>query len=163
MVLNKAYERSKIRASHIWKYATHGRDLDEFGLQTDDVSSPRNGLLLAESIEMAFAHKQVCFYYDPFRKKLCVKVLDPSLLDQLVSPSISIFFKDIDGAVLRTPDDNHHIPFRRLLNFHAKLAFAEAVTRKWINSTEAQLEDFFHLSDAGSLAALETFELDSIL
>ncbi|PRP75398.1 hypothetical protein PROFUN_15712 [Planoprotostelium fungivorum] len=133
MVLDRFYPQDKVRGSHIWKYATYGEGLDEFGLKEDDVNKERNGLLLGEGIEQAFDSKQLCFLYDALNtKKFVVKVLDPDLLRSStpVSPSQTRTFSDINNLPLCLPADRS--PFRRLLSWHAKCTYTTALKKKWI-------------------------------
>jgi hypothetical protein len=134
MVLNRQYPREKVRASHIWKFATHGEGLDEFGLKSADVRSPRNGLLLSEALEAAFDNRDVCFIYNPIKKAIQVFVLNPEIKGNLVSPSTTKTFNDIDGEPLH----GKKMPFRRLLAWHAKLALEHALARGWIDSVDKQ-------------------------
>jgi len=148
MILNRSIQRDQVIASHIWKFATHGEGLEEFGLDKSDVSSPRNGLLLAKPIENAFDSKQVCFCYDPFNKKLKLEVLDPSIMEAVVYAQTK--FKDINGHYLHHPQDCN--PFRRILSWHAKLAFELAKNRNWIDENKFKLfVDFADLSTGASI------------
>ncbi len=56
-------------ASHIWKNCMHGVGMSKFGLTVQDSTSPRNGLLMLKVIEERFDIEDVCFLYDPFKKK----------------------------------------------------------------------------------------------
>lgn len=148
MVLNRSYPRDQVRAAHMWKYKTYGKGLEEFGLEYSDVSSPRNGLILAEGIEQAFDAKQVCFFCG-LGKDITLAVLDPTLLNKLVAPSTQKTFQDINGSKLLFPPGN--LPFRRILNWHAKLSYEEALSRKWIDKATFDLyEDYGKLSDNAS-------------
>ncbi|PRP75993.1 Crinkler (CRN) family protein [Planoprotostelium fungivorum] len=133
MVLDRFYPRDKVRGSHIWKYATYGEGLDEFGLKEDDVNKERNGLLLGEGIELAFDSKQLCFLYDPINTKFIVKVLDPGLLQSStpVSPSQTRTFSDINNLPLCLPAGRS--PFRRLLSWHAECTYTTALKKTWID------------------------------
>jgi len=139
MVLDQLFPREKVRAVHIWKYATHGEGLSEFGLKPEDVGSPRNGLILSEGIEQKFDSKDICFIYNPIAKQIQLYVLNSALLDTdkptLVSPSDKVTFFQIDGATLHCGASK---PFRRLLAWHAKVATEIALTRRWINKADKQ-------------------------
>ena len=70
------------------------------------------------------------FFYNPFTQKHVVKVLNPALLDTVIPESVeSRTFKSIDGAELLTPTE--HLPFRRILSFHAICSFKLARKRLW--------------------------------
>jgi hypothetical protein len=64
MVLYDFFPRHLVIASHIWKYCTRGKRLEEFGLKEDDLNNPRNGLLMCGAIEQAFDIKRLCFLVD---------------------------------------------------------------------------------------------------
>jgi len=162
MVLDQPFERTKVIAAHLWKYSTYGEGLDEFGLKADDVSSPRNGIIIADGIEAAFDSKQLCFIYDPLALKLKVFVLDPNILEEKVSPSPSTLFKEIIGAELHHPEG--HFPFRRILAWHARCCFKIALAKKWIDQNKfCELEDYITLSEDAIEPDLDELdELDSI-
>ena len=82
MVSQEVFPQPLVIASHIWKYASQGFGLDEFGLKMADLNSPRNGLLLASEIEAAFDRKLVTFSYDLVSDKFTFHVLDSRLLDK---------------------------------------------------------------------------------
>ncbi|PRP83244.1 hypothetical protein PROFUN_09456 [Planoprotostelium fungivorum] len=133
MVLDKFYPRDRVCGSHIWKYATYGKGLDEFGLKEDDVNKERNGLLLGDGIEQAFDSKQLCFLYNPINAKFIVKVLDPGLLQSLtpVSPSQTRTFSNINNLPLCLPAGCS--PFQRLLSWHAECTYTTALKKSWID------------------------------
>lgn len=156
MVLNKFFDRTSVRAVHIWKLATKGVGLPEFALKESDINNERNGLLLYESIEKAFDRKQLCFIYNPFvgylhLKILCINLKNMFLIDDpqiRISLNESRKFNDIDGNTLILPKDIY--PYRRLLNWHARCAYKTAKLNQWIDDNE-NFEDFFYLSDLVSL------------
>jgi hypothetical protein len=156
MILNKFFDRTLVRAAHIWKSATKGVGLPEFGLKESDINNERNGLLLYESIEKAFDHKQLCFIYNPFSGYLHVKILCINLKNMFIIDDSQLRmnlnetrkFNDIDGYILILPKDIY--PYRRLLNWHARCAYKTAKLNKWIDDNE-NFEDFFYLSDLVSL------------
>lgn len=160
MVLNRAYDRQHVIASHIWKYCTRGKGLNEFGLKATDINNPRNGLLVAEGIEKAFDIKQLCFLWDPLQTCFKLVVLDPSLLNQLVVPSTTQKFQDIQSSVLHHPQQN--FPYRRILGWHAKMSYEFALEQGWIDSnTFSQFQDYSYLSNPGSLPDSDWKEDDS--
>ncbi len=156
MIMDKYFCRSIVVAAHIWKYCTQGVGLEEFGLKASDVSCERNGLILCKSIEEAFDAKRVCFLInrlDP--SKIILKVLDPSLLSNYVVSSHPSTFNDIDGKMLRHPEGN--IPFRRILDWHAKCSYSSAKIRGWIDTTET-FDDFFDMSIGASIPDLILYQ-----
>jgi len=82
MVSQRVFPKPLVIASHIWKYASQGFGLDEFGLKLADLNSVRNGLCLASEIEAAFDRKLVTFSYNLMKDKFKFHVLDSRLLDE---------------------------------------------------------------------------------
>ncbi len=154
--MNKYFDRSVVRAGHIWKLATHGVGLTAFKLEEVDVDNERNGILLFESIEKAFDTKKICFIYDPFAGVLRLKILCNDLRNLFVvtDPNQRKKFNEfrkfnaIDNAILTLPEDVY--PYRRILNWHARCSYRTAKVKKWISKDE-NFEDFFQLSDLVSL------------
>jgi len=153
MILDVDIPRQNVIASHIWKFCTEGEGLDEFGLKSNDLSNFRNGFLLCESIEKAFDSKRVCFLVDRLRpEEIFIKVLDPNLFKTVVnsdSPTTpkETFFS-IDGRKLQHPPGV--FPFRRILDFHAKMSFRKAISKGWVDESST-VTDFFNLSFEGSI------------
>lgn len=156
MILNVDLPRNKVRGSHIWKFCTEGEGLEEFGLEPTDLSNPRNGLLLCESIELAFDHKRVCFLVDRLHPETIVlKVLDPNIRSDLViSPLLNHTFASIDGWELQHPVGV--FPYRRILDFHAKLSYEKAIRKGWVVRTEI-VTSFFDLSLNASIPDLNQY------
>lgn len=110
-----------IIAAHIWKASTRGKDLEEFGLCAEDVNSARNGLFLTKGLEDAFDNQRVCFLYNTLHKELCLWVADAKMLPKTIEGSNPPKkFADVHQKPLRCPDESH-MPFRRLLSWHARL------------------------------------------
>ncbi len=152
MVLNDFFPRHIVIASHIWKRYTHGDGLEDFGLSTNDINNPRNGLLLYKSIEEAFNVKNICFLVNTIdSSEIIVKVLCPDIISNFIFPNTNsnIKFSDIDGRKLHYPDDEH-IPFRRILHFHAKMSFQHAIKRNWIPN-DSSFIDYFNMSIGASI------------
>ena len=160
MVLNEFFPRATVIASHIWKFCTEGEGLREFNLEPSDLSSPRNGLLMCESIERAFDEKRLCFLIDRIRSTdLYVKVLDRNLLDpsksQIICDGTKLRFIDIDGRMLQCPSNS--IPFRRILDFHAKCSFEKAINKGWLEPN-SKFENFFDMSVGSSIPDLNMYQ-----
>lgn len=160
MVLNDYFPRKTVIASHIWKFCTEGEGLREFNLEPSDLNSPRNGLLICESIERAFDEKRLCFLIDRIRSTdLYIKVLDRNLLDPLNSPKVcdgsTKTFLDIDGCMLQCPSNS--IPFRRILDFHAKCSFEKAINKGWLEPSSSFV-DFFDMSIGSSIPDLHIYQ-----
>eukprot|EP01033_Poteriospumella_lacustris_P002927 gene2927-2137_t len=165
MVVDSFFPRQLVRASHIWKFETEGDGLTEFGLHPSDLSNPRNGFLLCEDIEKAFDVKRVCFLVDRLRSNdLYIKVLDPFLLDPTTSPVVcqghtTLRFCDIDGLQLQCPPGC--LPFRRILDFHAKCSFEKAINKGWL-APSSSFADFFDMSVDSSIPDFNIYQgLDS--
>jgi hypothetical protein len=160
MVLNKFFPRTTVIASHIWKFCTEGEGLRELHLEPSDLNSPRNGLLICASIEQAFDEKRLCFLIDRIRSTdLYVKVLDRNLLDPSNSPIVcdgsTLTFLDIDGWMLQCPTNS--IPFRRILDFHAKCSFEKAINKGWLEPNSSFV-DFFDMSVGSSIPDLHIYQ-----
>jgi hypothetical protein len=161
MVLDVFIPRKYVIASHIWKHCTHGEGLNEFGLHENDLSNPRNGFLVCEGIEHAFDTKRLCFLVDRLQtNNLVLKVLDPLLTNPATSPLVipghsHLKFSDIDGYSLQHPVDN--IPFRRILDFHAKQSYRKAINRAWLHPSST-FDDFFDMSLGASIPDLNIYQ-----
>jgi hypothetical protein len=157
MVLNVDLPRKNVKASHIWKFCTEGEGLEDFELQLTDLSNFRNGFLLYETIEEAFDSKRICFLINPLidEKQILLKVLDPNLLSEKVCSSLALTFNDIDGNVLQHPVGI--FPYRRILYFHAKLAYQKAIRKGWIVGSST-IDTYFELSIDASIPDLNMYD-----
>lgn len=161
MVLDDFFPRQLVIASHIWKHCTRGEGLDEFGLREDDLSNPRNGILMCKEIEQAFDTKRLCFLVDRINtSNLVIKVLDPVLVSPTTSPLVIsghslLKFCDIDGHSLQHPAGN--LPFRRILDFHAKRSYQKAINRGWL-AASSTFDDFFDMSIGASIPDLNLYQ-----
>ena len=160
MILDVDLPKSKVIASHIWKYCTNGEGLEDFNLLQSDVSQFRNGMLLCEDIEKAFDTKRVCFLIDRIRpQNIVLKVLDPSLLDVVVcneSPTNpKETFNSINGRSLQHPPDV--FPYRRILDFHAKVSFRSAIGKGWLQH-DASFDSFFDMSIDASIPDFNIYQ-----
>jgi hypothetical protein len=157
MILDEFFPKRFVIASHIWKHCTRGEGLRDFGLLEDDVSNCRNGLLMCKEIELAFDTMRLCFLVDRINTdNLVLKVLDPVLLNPLSSPLVIsghslLRFCDIDGNSLQHPNDN--LPFRRILDYHAKRSYQKAINRGWLEANSTFV-DFFDMSIGASIPDL---------
>jgi hypothetical protein len=143
---------NEVVAAHLYKSSTRGRGLIEYGLKRLDYRNPRIGVLLVKSIEEAFDVKKVCFLYDPLQQSLHLKVLDPSLMTVAVyvgGPTFAV----VDGMPLRFPvGTTFQGPYRRILCFHAKCAFENAVEEGWIGGSN-EYAAYFEFSEGASIPA----------
>jgi len=134
-----------LKAAHIWPARqAESFVLEQLCLTTNNVSSPRNGLLLLASIEDVFDKKQICFIYDPFLQQLKLQILDPSLGTTKYHPGKK--FADLQGQPISLPANK--FPFRRLLSAHAWTSFSHARQMNWVSQeTFDMYKDYAHLSD----------------
>jgi hypothetical protein len=148
MVSDAVAQYGDLRPAHLVKHSTPNL-LALYGISPLEVNSPRNGVLLLDSIEKAFDRLDACFLYDPITSELLFKVLNPNLLTSRIQPSSAVelrTFADIDGATLQCPAGQ--LPYRRILSVHAKFSYSRALSFGWIANT-AQLNTYFNLSSAG--------------
>ena len=149
MTTGRDYPRNEVRASHIIKRSTHRDTLTLFGLPAD-IDRPRNGILLLEPIVQSFDRKDICILYNPVKRQLTMKVLNPQLMEAEMRSEehgkTYGTYGSIDGAVLQLPEGK--FPYRRVLSMHAKFAFSRALHMGWIEDTEV-LECYFNVSDMG--------------
>lgn len=163
MVLHDFFPRHLVIATHIWKHCTHGEGLDEFGLQESDLSNPRNGILMCKEIEHAFDTKRLCFLVDRINTgNLVLKVLDPALLNPASPPLVisgysALTFFDINGYAVQHPIDN--LPFRRILDFHAKRSYQQAINRDWLEASSTFV-DFFDMSIGDSIPDFHLYQTE---
>ena len=159
MILNEYFPKGLVIASHIWKYCTQGEGLEEFGLKESDINSPRNGILLCQEIEKAFDEKKLCFLIDRISSgNLQIKILDPALASELIiSSHSSKTFADICGWHLQHPPEN--MPYRRILDFHAKCSYRKAISRGWL-APDSAFDDFFDMSIESSIPDLYVYQIE---
>ena len=110
--------QDRIIAAHIWKASTRGKGLEEFGLDSNDVNSARNGLFLTKGIEDAFDKQQVCFLYNVLESRLILWVADSSIMSETILGSTQKFSDAHQKPLLCPPT---RLPYRRLLSWHARL------------------------------------------
>ena len=161
MILDIELPGSAVRGAHIWKSFTNGEGLEDFCLKRCDVSTARNGFLLANRIEEYFDRKFLCFLYDPLGDRgIFLKVLHPEKLAEEVAPGHSnLTFADIDGRPLLFPvvreDEPFRGPFRRILSFHARRSYLNAQYNAWL-PFGVSYASYFQLSENASINFLKT-------
>lgn len=117
-ILDKVANSEFIIGAHIWKRATNGAGLEEFGLTPSDIDNTRNGLLLTKGIEVAFDQLRVCFLYDMVHSRLILRLADDTIADEFIEHSDPPKkFSDIVDRELLCPKNK--LPYRRLLSWHA--------------------------------------------
>jgi len=145
MVTNKSLPKEQVIASHIWKAASNGKNLDAFGLPARNVNTERNGFLAVKPIEDAFDDLRVCFVWNAMSLRLIFHVLDPTLSNVKVHPSLPDTFRAFHGGPLFCPPNAQ--PYKRLLGFHARLSFDRALQCGWISQVDYdQFVDYVALS-----------------
>jgi len=153
MMTNEWHRRDYVIAEHIWKHKMHGNGLHKFNLERKDAGSPRNGILMLKDIENQFTVKNLCVIYDSTRKKFIIRVLNPDIMDNVITHSRKTF-RDIHNTKLCHP--KKCFPFRRLLSFHARCAYKVAREKGWITVEEENLfEPYHNLSDTASVPSIE--------
>jgi len=151
----------RLKAAHIWPWAQSKHpSLLKLRISQTDIDSPRNGLLLLASIEMAFDKKDLCFLYNPFNRRFVARVLNPTLMTQQYVAGGDTF-GDLDNeASLTLPEGR--LPFRRLLNTHARAAYRNAYLAGWITMDMLkEFEDYANLSDKSTETPID-FEDESL-
>ena len=151
MGTNQWLPKNVVVAGHIWMSKMHGKGLHKFGLNMNDSTSPRNGMLLLKGIESNFDKKYLCLVYNALEKWFVFHVLNPDIMDSTIPNSNpQLKFSNLHGMKLRHPDDK--FPFRRLISFHAACAFKVARDKHWITDAEFDSYQPYHsLSDNASV------------
>lgn len=151
MVTNEYYHPQLVIASHLWPNKQHGVGLDKFNLTINDTYNARNGILMLKDIEKAFDTKRLCFIYDPFQKKFIVRVLDPDIINTVISNTDpSITFGNINDKILQHPSGK--FPFPRILSHHAKCTFSHAQEKNWITAEQCiSFKHYFELSEGATV------------
>ena len=94
------------------------KGLEEFGLFPEEINNARDGMFLAKGIEDAFDKQQVCFLYNVLQSSPILWVAYRAILSATIIGS-SKKFSDVHQKLLLCPHD--HLPYRRLLSWHARL------------------------------------------
>lgn len=110
--------QDKIIAAHIWKASTRRKGLEDCWRHASHVNSARNGLFLTKGVEDAFEKKQVCFVYNVLESRLFLWVADCARMSETILGSTRKF-SDVHQKPL--PCSPNHLPFRRLVAWHARL------------------------------------------
>ncbi|PRP75771.1 hypothetical protein PROFUN_08765 [Planoprotostelium fungivorum] len=124
-----------VKAMHILSHS-ESKDASFFGISS--INDCHNGIFACSSLEKPIEDRAICFIYDPFRQQYHCMVLDPTLKDPArpvqVAPS-SYTFERLNGKVVF---QNSH-PYRRLIGWHARAAYRNALKNNWITQTEYDL------------------------
>jgi hypothetical protein len=129
---NTPKDKRTVKCAHIWPNWTDGAQLPLMGLETLDVSRPRNFLRLHRDVEEAFDHKRVTFRL--VGDQLMLYVLDPALLNAARPTEIGstgVTFAQCHQQRSLT-FRNRQRPFHRLLAVHSQCAFQKARRLGWI-------------------------------
>ena len=179
-LVNSSFFEKYVVGAHVWPRHTKGEGLEWLNLKKNDLHSPRNGIVLLRSVELAFDASRFCFLYDKFQSLFFVKVLDPTLNAEKVAlynihaddkneghvlaQGNPLTFQNLDGVQLQTvvwENGFVSMPFRRLLACHAKDAYGNAFQNGWIDQeTLDSFEAYRSISDGvpESIAALSVGE-----
>jgi len=110
-----------------------------------DSDSPRNTILLPQSLDRHFEKKDICFDYNFLTKTLVCNVVNPNIMDLPLWVNTSTKPPTTIGALtlgsihqksLALPKGK--FPFRRLLNHHAEFAHRQADLRAGHNTAREQ-------------------------
>ncbi|EFJ39098.1 hypothetical protein VOLCADRAFT_108760 [Volvox carteri f. nagariensis] len=128
-----------VSLAHLCKLSWADGTCHLLGLSKEDVSSPRNALLLSKPIERAYDNSAVCFYEDPADKKLKLHILWDELKSQKLADcqwlggpkgkgyaELTNAFGDTTYGDLEARPLQYYsstvVPFRRVLSAHAQLS-----------------------------------------
>lgn len=138
-VLDEFFPSGQVKAAHLFPKRKSAIMQARTGLHLNCMWNVKNGLLLHESIEAAFAQGRLSFIYNPLTKTFIVQVLDPSLRPARLSqkhPTFTRTYGDVHNiATLHLPEGK--FPYCRILSLQAR----EAVKRHRTVLTEAEVED----------------------
>ncbi|EFJ42402.1 hypothetical protein VOLCADRAFT_107248 [Volvox carteri f. nagariensis] len=132
-----------VSLAHLCKLSWADGTCHLLGLSKEDVSSPRNALLLSKPIERAYYNSAVCFYEDPADKKLKLHILwDELKLQKLADcqwlggpnskgyAELTNAFGDTTYGDLEARPLQYYsstvVPFHRVLSAHAQLSLDRA-------------------------------------
>jgi hypothetical protein len=128
---------ANILAAHIWPKHTYGKGLETFDLSQNDMSSPRNYLLLQAEIEHLFDRKQFILlpvHVQEGEFALRVVVLYPDLLGKTITihsrsklREFEFPFSDLHGRQSDHVFSTNKKPFLRLIAQHAFCAMKKAI------------------------------------
>jgi hypothetical protein len=76
-------------------------------------------------------------------------------MNLIIRPGDPRKFRDIDNVELMHPPSN--FPFRRILDYHAKLSYHKAINKGWLPSGST-FENFFDMSIGGSIPDLNIYQ-----
>ncbi|PRP86194.1 Ras GTPase-activating protein [Planoprotostelium fungivorum] len=119
--------RAIVKAAHLLPRSAKD-NMRLFGLEQKQINSPRNILLLCQTVEEAYDRLMVCFVRDPVHNTYRLKVMDPSLYAEPALPSARSF-RVLDGKQLLVSTGK--MPFHRILSFHASLSHRLAAYMDW--------------------------------
>ena len=153
MVLGVELPQDIVRATYIYARHLPLAPILADGLHPSDLSSPRNGLLLADEIAEAFEGLRLGFFYN--LTNFVVVIFDPDLkLCSSIMRSVGRPFSSIENSPLKFS----HPPFRRLLRAHFMSAVDNALEQSppWLTVEEAdQYREQYPLFNDGSDNAMD--------
>lgn len=144
LLTNCLLPSSAVIGIHLFK-SEWSEDVAQIGLNS--VNDVRNGLSLWEPLGWAFYTSRLCFTFEPVTQQFIAKILDPSILtvklvdvdakkmerqwQQPAQENQHLTFQDIDNSPLQFAPGNLLRPYKRVLNFQARLARLHAIQHKW--------------------------------
>lgn len=141
---------NQVKAAHLIPRATKKDTLARLDLNVTDVNSVRNGLLLLSTIEEAFDDLRLSFIPNPLGQ-FALKIWDPA-----IRTTLSKLGKQ-EGDVLNVASQDGQGPFKRVLSYHAYLAYHNAIAEEWIQKNTPPPQEFG--SSTGSLVQLERLRI----
>jgi len=143
MVSRKSGNGDQVLAAHIAPASSNITKLSFIGMDSNDVRSSRNGLLLAFGFEKAFDALQLSFIKDPnpLSNKLVVKIWDSEIRNRSIWDVSKPYGKknytigSFEGRPLIL---GTHLPFKRALFFQALQA-----ANKWNNLNDSKIVDYW--------------------
>ncbi len=142
MVLGKA-THCDIICAHLWPQRTAGRGMETFGLNSEDLTNPRNFLRLHNTIEKAFDCKRLAFLpADDFVSgvgnpvSLKVVILDPKLHQEPLSHGdTSTTMGALHNKAFHFKFPREKSPFLRVIAIHAFRAHRKAMDNLWLDDS----------------------------
>jgi hypothetical protein len=118
---------NNLKLSHLLPISTKADVYQSLGFRGSDVNTPRNFLVLCIHVEEAFDALRISFVPDPSSplvRKYVMKVWDERVLSEKVHPFSVTTINDYVGKSLTLMVNGHaHEPFRRVLSYHAFMAY----------------------------------------
>lgn len=140
MVSGQFGDSDQVVAAHLIPRSTKLDTLFRVGV--DDVNSPRNSMMVAKGIEEAYDTLRVTFLRDTLGR-FRLTILDPAVRETAIFPSSRFTIGSVEHCQIEqfqvvAPDGSVSLrrPFKRVLSYHAHLAYHNALCQRWITDRE---------------------------